>query len=222
MTKKVLGVDFSLNSPAWCLLAEGESKWGSFHRTTKKIERMMDKESSPFKVFSEIPNFSIKIIEKERADGEYWEVERKKIENFLVIADSFIEMIKPHIDEKTVVFMEGISFGSSGNSLIDISMCTALIRERLVDIVGFGRLNIYSPTAIKKFAHKGNSKKDELYQALLDKYSEDNLLSPLIRPLKQNQDLWIKKSKEVETPCSDIIDATWISLYGKQILGETF
>ena len=222
MAKRILGVDFSLNSPAWCLLAEGESKWGSFHRTTKKIVPMMTKEASPFKVFSEIPNFSLKIIEKERADGEYWEVERKKIENFLVIADSFIEMIKPHIDDQTVVFMEGISFGSSGNSLIDISMCTALIRERLVNIVGFERLNIYSPTAIKKFACKGNAKKDELYQALLDKYSEDNLLSPLIRPLKQNQDLWIKKSKEVETPCSDIIDATWISLYGKQILGETF
>jgi hypothetical protein len=178
--------------------------------------------ASPFAVFSQIPNFSINIIEKERADGEYWEVERKKIENFLVIADSFMKMIKPHIDEETVVFMEGISFGSSGNSLIDISMCTALIRERLVDVVGFERLNIYSPTAIKKFALKGNAKKDELYQALLDKYSEDNLLSPLIEPLKQNQDLWIKKSKEVETPCSDIIDATWISLYGKQILGETF
>ena len=100
-------MDFSLNYPAWCLLAEGESKWGSFHRTTKKIVPMMTKEASPFKVFSEIPNFSLKIIEKERADGEYWEVERKKIENFLVIADSFIEMIKPHIDDQTVVFMEG-------------------------------------------------------------------------------------------------------------------
>jgi hypothetical protein len=217
-----LGIDFSLNSPAWCLLSEGEAKWGSFHRTTKKIDRMLAGAASPFAVFSQIPNFLINIIEKERADGEYWEVERKKIENFLVIADSFMKMIKPHIDEETVVFMEGISFGSSGNSLIDISMCTALIRERLVDVVGFERLNIYSPTAIKKFALKGNAKKDELYQALLDKYSEDNLLSPLIGPLKQNQDLWIKKSKEVETPCSDIIDATWISLYGKQILGETF
>ena len=222
MANKIIGVDFSLNSPAWCLLSPGEAKWGSFHRTTKKIEPMMAKESSPFKVFSEIPNFSIKVIEKKKAEGEYWEVERTKIENFLVVADSFIEMIIPHIDEETVVFMEGISFGSSGNSLIDISMCTALIRERLVNIVGFSRLNIYYPTAIKKFACKGNAKKDELYGALLDKYSEDKILKPLIEPLKQNKDLWIKNSKEVETPCSDIIDATWISLYGKSILGETF
>ena len=109
----------------------------------------MVKDGSPFKVFSEIPNFSLNVIEKERADGEYWEVERKKIENFLVIADSFMDMIKPHIDEETVVFMEGISFGSSGNSLIDISMCTALIRERLVNVVGSERLNIYHLLQLK-------------------------------------------------------------------------
>jgi len=121
-----------------------------------------------------------------------------------------------------VVFMEGISFGSSGNSLIDISMCTALVRERIVELVGYSNLNIYSPTAIKKFAFKGNAKKDELYNALLDKYSDDQILSPLVEPLKQNRDIWIKKSKEVETPCSDLIDATWISLFGKSLLGETF
>ena len=222
MSSSILGIDFSLNSPAWCLLSESGSKWGSFHRTTKKIDRMLALETSPFKVFSDDPSFFIQIIEKERADGEYWEVERKKIENFLVIADSFIESIKPHIDEETVVFMEGISFGSSGNSLIDVSMCTALIRERLVDIVGFNKLNIYSPTSIKKFALKGNAKKDELFNQIIDIYSNDPLLKSLINPLKQNQHLWIKKSKEVETPCSDLIDATWIALYGKKILGETF
>lgn len=183
---------------------------------------MLAKETSPFKVFSESPNFSVKIIHKEKAQGEYWEIERQKIENFLTIANSFMLTLYGLIDDDTVVFMEGISFGSSGNSLIDISMCTALVRERLVELVGFDHLNIYSPTAIKKFAFKGNAKKDELYEALLDKYSDNQLLSPLINPLKQNKDIWIKKSKEVETPCSDLIDATWISLYGKSILGETF
>jgi hypothetical protein len=118
--------------------------------------------------------------------------------------------------------MEGISFGSSGNSLIDISMATALVRKRLVEIVGFENLNIYSPTSIKKFALKGNSKKDELYVALLDKYSDNKNLEPLIKILEQNKEIWIKKNKEVETPCSDLIDATWISLFGKHILGETF
>ena len=222
MAKKILGIDFSLNSPAWCLLSKGEAKWGSFHRTTKKIDRMLSAEASPFKVFSESPNFLIQIIEKERADGEYWEIERKKIQNFITIADSFTFMLDKIIDDETVVFMEGISFGSSGNSLIDISMCTALVRQRIVELVGYENLNIYSPTAIKKFAFKGNAKKDELYDALLDKYRDDQILSPLIEPLKQNREIWIKKSKEVETPCSDLIDATWISLFGKSLLGETF
>jgi len=218
----ILGIDFSLNSPAWCLLTPDGSKWGTFHRTTKKIDRMMAGDSSPFRIFSENPHFSVKVIEKFKLEGEYFEVEKKKIVNFIEISHEFTSMIEPHIDSQTKVFMEGISFGSSGNSLIDISMATALVRKRLVEIVGFENLNIYSPTSIKKFALKGNSKKDELYVALLDKYSDNKNLEPLIRILEQNKEIWIKKNKEVETPCSDLIDATWISLFGKHILGETF
>ena len=96
MAKKIIGIDFSLNSPAWCVLSKEGAKWGSFHRTDKRIDRMLVNPVSPFKVFSEDPNFFIKIIEKQKAVGEYWEVERKKIENFVTIADHFIDMIKPH------------------------------------------------------------------------------------------------------------------------------
>ena len=218
----ILGIDFSLNSPAWCLLTPEGSKWGSFHRTTKKIDRMMANEASPFKIFNEDPHFSIKVIEKFKLEGEYFVIEKKKIENFIEISEEFVGMIEPHIDSETKIFMEGISFGSSGNSLIDISMATALVRKRLVEIVGFQNLNIYSPTSIKKFALKGNSKKDELYIQLLDKYKDNKNLEPLVKILEQNKGIWIKNSKEVETPCSDLIDATWISLFGKHILGETF
>jgi len=222
LVKNIIGVDFSLNSPAWCSLSEHGANWGSCHRTTKKVDNMLVKEGSPFKIFGEDPNFTLTVKEKRKVEGEYWEIERTKLENFSIIADNFMMTLVPFITDETVVFMEGISFGSSGNSLIDISMCTALVRERIAELVGYKNLYVYSPTAIKKFALKGNSKKDELYLALIDKYSEDNLLSPLVSPLKQNKDIWIKKNKEVETPCSDLIDATWISLYGKQILGETF
>jgi hypothetical protein len=220
--KNIIGVDFSLNSPAWCSLSEHGANWGSYHRTTKKISNMLANENSPFKILGENSSFTLQIKEKQKVEGEYWEVERKKLENFSIIADNFMMTLTPFITDESVVFMEGISFGSSGNSLIDISMCTALLRERIAELVGYKNLYVYSPTAIKKFALKGNAKKDELYLALIDKYSEDNLLSPLVSVLKQNQDIWIKKNKEVETPCSDLIDATWISLYGKQILGETF
>lgn len=218
MVKNIIGVDFSLNSPAWCSLSEHGANWGSFHRTTKKIDRMLDGETSPFGIFSRDPNFSIQIIEKIKVEGEYYEIERTKIENFVTIADSFFNLMEPFITDDTKIFMEGISFGSSGNSLIDISMCTALIRERLTERVGYQNLHVYSPTAIKKFAFKGNAKKDELYLTLLEKHGNSELLKPLINPLKENKDIWIKKNREVESPCSDLIDATWISLFGSELL----
>lgn len=182
----------------------------------------MANEASPFKIFNDDPHFIVKVIEKFKLEGEYFVIEKKKIENFIEISEEFVGMMEPYIDSGTKIFMEGISFGSSGNSLIDISMATALVRKRLVEIVGFQNLNIYSPTSIKKFALKGNSKKDELYVTLLDKYKDNKNLEPLVKILEQNKEIWIKNNKEVETPCSDLIDATWISLFGKHLLGETF
>jgi hypothetical protein len=222
MTKTIIGIDFSLNSPAWCLLSEERCLWGSLHRTEKNIDRMLSSETAAFGVLSKIPQVSVQILQKSKIEGDYCQSERKKIENYLLIADVFVGSIEPYLNKETVVFMEGISFGSSGNSLIDISMCTSLVRERIVNLVGFKNLNIYSPTSIKKYALKGNSKKNELYLAILDKHRENKKLEPLLKVLEQNKDNWIKKSGDVESPCSDLIDATWISLFGMSILGETF
>jgi hypothetical protein len=114
--------------------------------------------------------------------------------------------------------MEGLSFGSSGNSLIDISMTTALIRSAIVKKIDPNNFFVLSPTTVKKFALKGNSKKDELYNTLLETRSEDSRLVPLIKELKEYKDKWVKGPNKVETPCSDIIDATWIALFVEENL----
>ena len=109
--------------------------------------------------------------------------------------------------------MEGLSFGSSGNSLIDISMTTALIRAGVVKRINPDNFYVISPTTLKKFAVKGNAKKDELYNALLEKKSEDVRIKPLLKLLSEYKDSWVKGSGKVENPCSDIIDATWICFF---------
>ena len=109
--------------------------------------------------------------------------------------------------------MEGLSFGSSGNSLIDISMTTALVRSAIIKKIDPNNFFVLSPTTIKKYALKGNSKKDELYNTLIEKRIEDNRLKPFLGVLKEYKDSWIKGSNKVEGPCSDLVDATWISLF---------
>ena len=118
-------------------------------------------------------------------------------------------------DQEFIVAMEGLSFASNGNALIDISMATALLRERIVGKIGSNNFFVYSPTSIKKFAIKGNAKKDQLYIALCESGSEGENLNKFINLLKENQSEWITPKGAVNKPIDDLVDATWIALYLK-------
>lgn len=181
---------------------------------------MLKKAGTPFTVLSKTPFTKINIIERETHEGEYHDKERSKIISSVYFADLIFREIEPYIEKDTYVGMEGISFGSRGNSLIDISMATALLRERIVNAIDPNNLLVIAPTTIKKFAVKGNAKKDELYEALLEKGKTDNRVNKLSSILDKNKGIWVKKSGKVDDPCSDIIDATWICLYVEDYLGN--
>ena len=210
---RIIGLDFSLNSPGFCILESDTCKWISLHRTKNIIDNMLKKDGSPFKVLNDNNYIDINIISKKEFKGEYHVNEREKILNAIYFSDLAMELLDPYLDNKTIVGMEGLSFGSTGNSLIDISTTTALIRSAIVKKIDPNNFFVLSPTTVKKFALKGNSKKDELYNILIEKKSEDSRLAPLITVLNEYKDKWIKGPNKVETPCSDIVDATWIALF---------
>jgi hypothetical protein len=120
------------------------------------------------------------------------------------------------------VAMEGLSFSSNGNALIDISMATGLLRERIISEVGADSFHVFSPTTIKKYAVKGNAKKDELYHALYNFKEDETNLEHFGKILEANKEEWITPSKVVNKPIDDIVDATWINLYLKKELKEIY
>jgi len=172
---------------------------------------MLKKLGSPFNVFSGSEHVSINIIDKETYSGEYYDKERQKILNAIYFSNIVMELLDPYLNEDTLVGMEGFSFASNGNSLIDIVTTSTLVRSAIVKKIDPNNFFVISPTTIKKYAVKGNAKKFELYDKIIE--SEDERLSPLTKTLKTNKSVWVKPSGKVEDPCSDIIDATWISLF---------
>jgi hypothetical protein len=215
---RIIGIDFSLNSPGFCILESDSCKWISLHRTKNIIDKMLKKEGSPFKILNDNSSVDINIIEKKEFKGEYHIIERDKIVNAVYFSEVVMDLLNPYLDGTTIVGMEGLSFGSSGNSLIDISMTTALVRSSIIKKIDPNNFFVLSPTTIKKYALKGNSKKDELYNTLIEKRIEDNRLKPFLNVLKEYRDSWIKGSNKVEGPCSDLVDATWISLFVEENL----
>jgi len=182
----LVGIDFSINSPAFCCFKDGVYTWGSVTRSERSMESLIKNTKKPY---------------------------------FLNIVDELWDSVKRIMgDSNFSVAMEGLSFSSNGNALIDISMATSLLRERIIKDIGVNSFYVFSPTSIKKFALKGNAKKDELYEALCNFKEDETNLDVFTKMLAHNKEEWVTKAKQVNKPIDDIVDATWINLYLKKEL----
>jgi Holliday junction resolvasome RuvABC endonuclease subunit len=210
-----VGIDFSLNSPAFCVLKNKKFFWGSLTRSDRSEDSLKKSKDKPFSILSDAKDFGLYYMKKNQMPEEYSERERIKIDYFQELVDSFWNEIEKHLDDSSeIIFaIEGLSFASNGNALIDISMATALMRKKIVDRIGSQNFYVFSPTSIKKFAKKGNAKKDELYQSIIEKVVPETNFSSLTKILSDHKDQWITKSGVVNKPLDDIIDASWICLY---------
>jgi hypothetical protein len=215
----LVGIDFSINSPSFCCFKDNKYVWGSLTRSDRTQESLRKNSKKPFSVLGDLESFKFIFLDKKELPSDYSERERMKIEYFLEIVDNLWDSICVEMgDEPFKVAMEGLSFSSNGNSLVDIAMATALLRERIIKGIGVDNFHVFSPTSIKKFAVKGNAKKDELYTALIDFKEEGNNLNELSQILDGNKEEWITPKKVVNKPVDDIVDATWILLFLKNIL----
>jgi len=215
----LVGIDFSINSPSFCCLKDNNYVWGSLTRSDRTEDSLKKNSKKPFSVLGDMENLRFIFLNKKELPSEYSERERIKIEYFLEIVDNLWEAIVNEMgDEPFRVAMEGLSFSSNGNSLVDIAMATALLRERIINKIGVENFHVFSPTSIKKFAVKGNAKKDELYYALVDLKEEGTNMNELTQVLAENQEEWITPKKVINKPVDDIVDATWILLFLKNNL----
>ena len=175
--RNIVGIDFSINSPAFCCFKDGRYTWGSVTRSDRSADSHLKNTKKPFAILDASDDFEIHFLNRTNLPENYVEKERIKITYFLEIVDSLWNKIVEIMGNNDFsVAMEGLSFSSNGNSLIDISMATALLREKIINTVGVENFYVFSPTSIKKYALKGNAKKDELYEALCNfEESETNL-----------------------------------------------
>jgi hypothetical protein len=214
-----IGIDFSLNSPAFCIITEKETMWGSLTRTDRTSESLKKSKDKPYAILDGFEQFDLFFLDKKELPDDYSQKERVKIAYFQELVEVFWNKILSHVDvTNAYVAMEGLSFMSAGNALIDISMATALIRKKIIDSIDSERFHVFSPTEIKKFAGKGNFKKDEMYDSLV----ASKRIPLLCDILEKNRNNWITPSLQINKPVDDLVDATWISLFLKDIVEGNF
>lgn len=213
-----VGIDFSISSPAYAIM-EGEDiiKWGSLTRSDRTEESHKKNSAKPYSILGDRPDlYNLMFMDRAIMPEIYSERERVKIVYFLDIVNKFWDSILEEVgNQEFKVAIEGLSFASNGNALIDISMATALLRERIIDRIGIDNFFVFSPTSIKKFAIKGNAKKDQLYEAMYKSGLGGKTFGEFSKLLEDNKEEWITPKGNVNKPIDDLVDASWIAFYLK-------
>lgn len=190
----IVGIDMSRNSPGVCIRTDEELKFLSFIRgaETKKISAH----------YNSLRDCGVEIYPNKRsADSKDYSIsEGYKIMDATLLARSIVDSLPSEID---MVGLEGFSYGSKGNSGLDIAGYAYCLRMLLFEKYGSSKLRIFSPSNVKKKAGKGNAGKDEIMNFFL--LSNDLTL--------RRHPLWVGLSEgeiDKRKPVDDLIDAYYV------------
>lgn len=206
----IVSIDFSILAPGVCICKDFKSfKWLAIANSKLRKKDKQNLEDLQLKY----PSIKIKETESKRyKDKLYHVTERIKLDNYLELTTLLVDLIKDNIDptDDIIVSIEGISFGSSGNSLVDISQSTGIFKEKLVREILKGdtsRLFVFSPGELKNsIGCKGNANKMSIFEAFTsDPILEETKQSDLY--LAANSEDWIIEKDKVLSPLMDMIDA---------------
>lgn len=140
---------------------------------------------------------------------------RKKHEDYTVDqfqkmedSNTLAELIAEKIPMLAPVGLEGYSYGSKGNSFIDLIAFNSTLRNCLYR--RGHKVSVFTPSQVKTCAGKGNLNKQGMFLAFVENRSKDPLLerSQLWKWCVERRDFALG---EIPKPIDDLVDAYWIS-----------
>lgn len=205
-----IGIDFSLNSPGICIRENtGNIKFISFFNNSGRSKLKPTLKSH--KIHYELEGLNaIELYEYDRGfkSKDFLLRERQKIVDAENIASIITEYIlENYIHDDIHIGLEGFSYGSKGNSFIDMVQYNSFLRNKLYENFGDDSIFIFQPSHVKKNAGKGNANKN-----LMVEYFQKDVLNDIeLRKTKFWN--WIKEKdipKNIPKPIDDLCDSYFI------------
>lgn len=220
MSKNVIliGVDYSLNSPAVCIYKNNNYNWISYPVLNKT-----KKEQSLQTDISKLPDVNYTLQDHFKFKGAYEDSDLQKMIKYDIQAGRIIQMLKYSLgkldDTQIQLAFEGYSYGSrysKTDNIIELAAATTLFKKAMLSeiITETDIYKVYAPKTIKKIAGNGNMKKRELFDVFTKNLHQDKQL--------ENSFFWdycrkLTVGKKVPSPVDDMIDAYFViqALLGK-------
>ena len=207
------GIDFSLNSPGVCtqdhtgkyrfitLFNYGNRIWDEEGKKVPKAfsihkELIDDNTILGFPYYRQVKNKDFLLREREKmTDGQ----------NIAeLIANILISMFGT---DNHKISLEGFSYGSKGNSFIDIVQYNTFLRNELLNAYKVDNISIYQPSHVKKLAGKGNANKHYMVKAFQDDvFNDKDLRNTKLWKWMKGKDF----SEKIPKPLDDLVDAYFI------------
>jgi hypothetical protein len=168
----IIGIDYSLKSPAICILKDGKYKFISF---PKKLEKKELKGQEEVQLLKDV---DLQFQNDQQVETTYSKNEFAKISHYRQQALTILDLITKNLTQDELnkstfhIGFEGYSFGSPSNNLIDIIGATTALKTLILEknIFKTFTLDVYSPKAIKKLAGYGSYDKADLFDVFIGEY----------------------------------------------------
>lgn len=211
----IAGIDFSLNSPAICIKTIDKLKWISLYNLDRDPAKPTLKAFRLHEDLTATGAIATVRYARQVSAKEFLLSERKKMTD----AESISSLIISHLTANSIsqVALEGFSYGSKGNSFIDMVVYNSFLRQKLVKTYGISNFYVFQPSAVKKLAGKGNGNKSYMFTAFKNNVLQDPLLTESL--------LWQWCSDKefgdkIPKPIDDCIDAYFIMKMLERSLNE--
>jgi hypothetical protein len=205
-------IDFSLNSPGICVFKDNQYYFIGYlkPKTGTKKEQVLQEELN-------LLNDTQISYQPDWTNNEaYSKSEMIKIQRHTNTAKDIIDMIIDIVgdDSPFVIAFEGSSYGSSAgtNNIIDMAAGAAILKMEMMSRLEVLEMMTISPSTIKKFIHKGNMNKKDIWPFFLDINDKEDI--PLVKYCNENIG---KDIKNVPKPLDDLIDAYFMLKYVESI-----
>lgn len=199
----IIGIDFSINSTAVAIKTP-KDKFLLFSFVPNYNTKL--KGFQLHKVLDESKTVTITSYNKDNLIKDAIEDQAIKLRNADALSDEIIEIFNYTGIVPTEIRIEGFSFGSKGNSFIDMITFNTFLKVKLIQKFGHV-IRVISPKSIKKaYTGNGNASKCDMLRSFMEK--SDSKLKKEIEKLN----IVVEGEFNIPKPLDDLVDAIALTL----------
>lgn len=195
----LIGFDFSINKPAAFIYSNGSYSFFGWPYGMKDKHKQQYHEAG------------VTIIDrtdtKDKGDNVSSKL-RYEVANSKYLANLIFDSIKDYLNEETYIGFEGLSYGSSGDVVLQLGGYKYMLMDKLTERTPLKNMFTYSPITIKKTAgcsKRGMNKKD-----MIESFINENIDLRFKNSLRKKRDEFMKKGgKNWIDFVDDLVDSYW-------------